>query len=42
MTVTVGGLAGVRYTTMRVDAPQSADDPVRSYSLDTLGPTRRN
>ncbi|WP_399931320.1 protein kinase [Streptomyces kanamyceticus] len=42
VTVTVGGLAGGRYTTMRVDAPQSADDPVRSYSLDTLGPTRRN
>lgn len=42
VTVTVGGLVGGRYTTMRIDAPQSADDPVRSYSLDALGPTRRD
>ncbi|MEV0323469.1 protein kinase [Streptomyces sp. NPDC050658] len=42
VTVTVTGLVGGRYTSMRVDAPQSPDDRVRSYSLDAYGPTSRD
>ncbi|WP_055553030.1 serine/threonine-protein kinase [Streptomyces kanamyceticus] len=39
--VTVSGLNGGRYTTMRVTAPQSPGGAVTDYSLDAYGPTRR-
>ncbi|MFE0177523.1 protein kinase [Streptomyces sp. NPDC059002] len=42
VTVTVSGLAATRYTLMRVDSPQTPDDPVRFYALDENGPTRSN
>ncbi|MEV5977739.1 serine/threonine-protein kinase [Streptomyces sp. NPDC052114] len=39
--VTVSGLNGGRYTTMRVTAPQSPSKTVTDYSLDAYGPTQR-
>ncbi|MEU6992769.1 serine/threonine-protein kinase [Streptomyces sp. NPDC046465] len=40
VTVTVTGLASQRYTILRVDAPTTPDDPVRSYRLGSNGPVR--
>ncbi|MFF8448650.1 hypothetical protein ACF06Q_13215 [Streptomyces leeuwenhoekii] len=40
-TVTVSGLAGGRYTLLRLSAPRSPHTPLAHYSLDAMGPTFR-
>jgi hypothetical protein len=41
-TVTVSGLAGGRYTLMRLSAPRSPLLPLAHYTLDPMGPTLRS
>lgn len=41
-TVTVSGLAGGRYTFMRLSAPRSPHGPLAHYTLDAFGPTLRS